>query len=111
MGGDIEGDGVKFSAPAEITLEVVKEFGIDGFVVKNLKDLPAKYNRSIVLDLPGEASAWQFNIKSIDRQNNIVKLDRPHGLQHQNNRWLRTYYQRHEFDGKALLKAAAPSVQ
>ena len=85
--------------------------GLDSFKVADLKKLPAKYNSAVVLDLPGEKSAWQFVIKKIDRKNNIVTLDRPHGLQRKNNRWFREYYQKREFDGKALLKVAVPSMK
>ena len=61
-----------------------------------------------MLELPGEKSAWQFGIKRIDRASNIVVLDRPHGLQKNADKWVRTQYQQHQFGGNALLKIGLP---
>jgi len=110
-GGEIKGGELNLTAQKDIVLEITGVVGLDSFKVADLKKLPAKYNSAVVLDLPGEKSAWQFVIKKIDRKNNIVILDRPHGLQRKNNRWFREYYQKREFDGKALLKVAVPSMK
>ena len=64
-----------------------------------------------VLELPGEKSAWQLNIKSIDRKKNLIVFDRPHGVQGKNGQWLRDHYQERKFGGKALLKIGLPVRQ
>ena len=107
--GSINGSGFSASAPGMLDLEIVDCIGFDTFKVRDLSLLPEKYNPAVVLELPGEKSAWQFNIKSVDRAKNLVKLDRPHGLQRKNDQWVRTHYQQQNFDGKAYIKIGLPN--
>ena len=106
--GSIKGAGKDLTSPADAVLEITDVTGLDSFKVADLKLLPGKFNPAVVLDLPGEKSAWQFVIKSVDRTNNIVVLDRPHGLQKKAGQWIRTHYQQRTFAGKALLKIGLP---
>jgi len=106
--GRISGKNFSKNAPAVLPLEISGCPHGDTFRVRDLSRLPEQYNPTVVLELPGEKSAWQFNIKSVDRQNNLVKLDRPHGLRRQAGKWVRDHYQNQSFAGKALLKVGLP---
>ena len=106
--GSIKHGKLDLTAPADVALEIADVTGLDSFKVTGLEKLPYKFNTAVVLELPGEKSAWQFMIKSIDRKNNIVVLDRPHGLQKNAGQWVRALYQKRTFGGKALLKIGLP---
>jgi hypothetical protein len=109
MAGVIKYGNVELTAPAMAELKITGITGEKTLKVASLDKLPENFNPTVVVAFPDEEGAWFFNIQKVDRKNNELILDRPHGVRMlKNGKFERTGFQRCTFEGNGWVKFFAP---